>query len=71
MTQNELTQMGDSFEESNSYSPPSVVIDPRQVSWGRLIAEEGEGRFELTPRDPKSRQPQQQHSAGDMVHFLG
>ena len=71
MTQNELTQMGDSFEESNSYSPPSVVIDPRQVSWGRLIAEEGEGRFELTPRDPKHRQPHQQQESTELLHFLG
>jgi serine/threonine protein kinase len=71
MTQNELTQMGDSFEESNSYSPPSVVIDPRQVSWGRLIAEEGEGRFELTPRDPKHRYPQPPLESSELSHFLG
>lgn len=69
MTQNELTQMGDAFEESNSYSPPSVVVDPRQVSWGRLIAEEGEGRFELQPRDPKQEHEHlQQH---ELVHVLG
>jgi serine/threonine protein kinase len=69
MTQNELTQMGDTFEESNSYSPPSVVLDPRQVSWGRLIAEEGEGRCELQPRDPKQRQQQfQQH---ELINVLG
>lgn len=68
MTQNELTQMGDTFEESNSYSPPSVVLDPRQVSWGRLIAEEGEGRWELQPREPKQRQHFQQH---ELINVLG
>mmetsp|Transcript_29663 Transcript_29663/g.45242 ORF Transcript_29663/g.45242 Transcript_29663/m.45242 type:complete len:869 (+) Transcript_29663:41-2647(+) len=47
---NELTQTGD----MSNFSPPSQpqAIDARQVPWGRLIAEEGEGRYELLPRDP-------------------
>ena len=61
VTQNELTQIGDAFEESNSFSPSSVIVDPRLVSWGRLIAEEGEGRWELQPRDPKQRQQEPEH----------
>jgi len=46
----ELTQTGD----ISNFSPPSQpqAIDARQVPWGRLIAEEGEGRYELLPRDP-------------------
>ena len=83
MTQNELTQLGDDStlfdEENNSNSPPSA-INPKQVAWGRLIAEEGEGRCEMIPRNPTNNtSTKQQVSApaakaaehDESINFLG